>query len=449
MGDEGCNVTPVPGYFTVYGYHFGTSGDGPRIRIYQHNSSTLIYDGSAAWPTGPVLDNAAADYGHLTWGANYMPWSFGSYNPALLTPSDVTVYYLPPTSIPIPNNIDHVAFSQNPAPPPTYISINPTSVSTSPYETFVTGVAATFPNTTNLLARIYAKTPTGSQFAPGGICSASVTVTSATNNNNNNPWWQVKDSDVQTNGDLTSKVPSSQFFDLPGAGTYPGIPAYGGSTQDTITSTNVSTKGWLANSPWSSPKVFDYAYFANQIPSDITPTSLDGGVDVANALTTQGSPQYGYYWYKYDGANNGGADLNLPAIDFTNRKVILLVANANLNITGNINLTKGQGFFLAITGKSADGTRGNITVNSNVTSIVGLYVADNSFKDTENSTVGTEQLHVRGSIAAYGGVTMLRDVGAALNGTTPSDLFEYAPDQILLFPRVLGVRKINWKEVAP
>jgi hypothetical protein len=75
------------------------------------------------------------------------------------------------------------------------------------------------------------------------------------------PWWQVKDADVQTNGDLRSKVPSGYYFGLPGLGGFPGVAKYGGSTS--LSSATVSAKGWLAESAYAPPnnKIQDYSYF--------------------------------------------------------------------------------------------------------------------------------------------------------------------------------------------
>ena len=80
----------APAIFIVKGNNFITGS--PKIRIYQHASTTLIYDGPV---TNGVLQNVntSTGYGELKFTANTMPWSFGSYNPALLTPSDITVYY--------------------------------------------------------------------------------------------------------------------------------------------------------------------------------------------------------------------------------------------------------------------------------------------------------------------------------------------------------------------
>lgn len=437
----------VPGILTVNGYHFGNTGDYPNIRIMQHNSGTTIYNGSTS-PHTPSLTDPSTDYGNISFGTDQPPPTWGSYNPALLTPSDVTVYYNPPTSVPLPNNIDHVSFSQSPAPPPTYISLSPVSPDTSlpdftsPYEVFVTGVAATNP-VTSLLAKIYVKVGAGSQYALGGSCYASISVTPA--GAPNPPWWQVKDSDVQTNGNLTSQVPSSQVFDLPGGGTFPGIPAYGGSTN--LTNTSVSAKGWLANSPWTNPKVYNYDFFANQIPSDVVMkpiTAIDDTQIVAGDQT-----KYGYAWYKYEGTDHSGQPLTVDAATHIfNKKVVVLVDNADLDINSTINLADGQGFFMVI-------VKGNIVVSQAVgggaaPNLEGIYVADGSFSDKIGGVImpGSDiPLWVRGSVVAYGGAGLLRDLG--VGNASPAELFEYAPDQIMLFPTKLGIRKIDWKEVAP
>jgi hypothetical protein len=247
----------------------------------------------------------------------------------------------------------------------------------------------------------------------------------------------VKDSDVQSAGDLTSNVPVGSYFGLLGTGGFPGIPAYGGDTW--LTGANVSTTGWLVNSTVTNSKVYNYDYFANQIPDDITPiiTSVDTA-DVAGSLTSGGTADpNSYYWYKYDGAVNGNQPLSVPAVNFGARKVILLVDNADLDITGNISLTTGQGFFMVI-------VKGNINVDPGVTNLEGLYFTDAVFSDG----VGSAQLQVKGSVTANGGISLQRDLGLAAD-SDPSELFTYAPDQIMLFPKVFGARRISWKEVAP
>lgn len=246
--------------------------------------------------------------------------------------------------------------------------------------------------------------------------------------------------------DLKSAIPTGSYFNLPGAGGYPGIAGYGGSTN--LTSLNVSSKGWLANSHVTNAKTYSYSYFAGLIPDDIL--ALVNSVDntnVSEKLTSVcvSPDSNGYCWYKYDGAGNGSLPLTLSATDIGTNKIILLVDNANLNITGNINLTDGAGFFMTI-------INGNISVDPSVgggtsPNLEGLYFADGTFSSGTTGQANNTQLWLRGAVAVAGGTNLQRDLSD--NGSSPAELFEYAPDQIMLFPKVLGSRAMNWKEVAP
>lgn len=273
-------------------------------------------------------------------------------------------------------------------------------------------------------------------------CSQTISV-----NVTNGQWWQVGDGDVSTNGSLTDQVATGDYFDLAGSGGYPGVPSYGTTTN--LTSSNVSATGWLTHSSETSPTVYNYSYFESKIPSDtvintITDTNVDGSY-----FESGGTESYGYYWYEYDGSTSG-LDLTInSAADLGDRKVVLLVKSANLYLNGPINLTDGQGFFLTVAGKDTNGDKGNIyvgdTVGGTSYDLEGLYLADNVFDTGSAST----QLSVRGSVVGGDGINLGRDLGASLNATTPAEYFQYAPDQIMLFPSKLGFRRLKWKEVAP
>lgn len=330
--------------------------------------------------------------------------------------------------------VSQVTFSSS----PTYVAVNPAADASYTYNTTVTGVLFTSPASVNLTANVYF---TG-VVAPACTATAAITVFPA------GPWWQVKDSDIASNGDVNSKVPGAELFDLIGDGGYPGVPAYGGGTN--LTSSNVSATAWLANSTSTNQKIYDYDYFANRVPEDVvsTITAVPSSVD-GTFFESGGTLSGGYYWYKYDGSANG---INLTlnsAMNLGNRKVILLVNSADFYINDSINLTKGQGFFLAVVGKGAGGTKGNIyvdpTLGGGSPDLEGIYIADGHF-DTGDTDIA---LSVRGSVVAYNGVVMKRDLDTGIGNGSPAEFFEYAPDQILLFPSKLGVRKINWKEVAP
>jgi hypothetical protein len=313
--------------------------------------------------------------------------------------------------------------------------VSPASDASSPYITTATAAAAG------------SSTLTASAIL-GGIsrCSDTSDVTV----NNANAWWQVKDGDVTTNGDIGSLIPAGSYFDEKGPGGYPGVPAYGASTN--LTMANVSVTGWLANSGYNASKVYNSAYFRNALPGEVSVAkgtlkelgSTASQTDFSSALP---SPVFGYYWYEYDSALNGGNNLlTISGVNLGAQKAILLVKGADVNITGDITLTKGSGFFLLV-------TTGNIAVAPAVgggggANLEGIFVTDRVFlTGTKNPSVDS-RLWVRGTVVAYGGANLQRDLGVS-NSSTPGEKFEFAPDLALLFPRVFGIRSMNWQEVAP
>lgn len=266
------------------------------------------------------------------------------------------------------------------------------------------------------------------------------------------PWWQVKDGDVSTNGDLNSLVPVTAtipYFDDIGIGGYPGIPAYRGNTS--LTGATVSAKGWLAASATTSTKIYNSSFFLNSIPADTIEGALiqlPGSSVDGSFFENGGTTSYGYYWYEYDPALNGGLDLTINTqANLGSRKVILIVKGANVYLKGNIKLTKGSGFFLLV-------AAGNIIVDPIVgggatANLEGIYVSDGQFKTGTTGTKTDSKLWIRGTVAAYGGMSLQRNPGGLTNETTPAELFEFAPDLALLFPAKLSAHSVSWQEVAP
>jgi len=330
------------------------------------------------------------------------------------------------------DGIQNVAFSSD---KPTYLSVNPASDTTCPYQTLLTALLQG------------SATVTSNAYLTDGTlgCSADSAITISPPL----PWWQVKDSDVSTNGSLNSAVPKGKYFDIVGDGGYPGIPAYGDTTN--LTSTNVSATHWLANSGYSGIKTYDSSFFLNAIPSDTTINQITSSPIDTTFLNSGVVSLDGYYWYAYDGSSI--PDLNINGnVSLTNKKVILIAKGANIIINGDITLTDGSGFFLAIAGKDADGNNGNITISPTVgggtstsPNLEGIFVADNQFYTGGGDT----QLYIKGTVVAYGGSNLQRDLGTTENATTPSEVFEYSPALELLFPSKLSARNMSWREVAP
>lgn len=324
-------------------------------------------------------------------------------------------------------NIDRVNFASSNS---SVAPISPASDSTAVYETTAQGAGT---GTTSITANVVMS---------GAVrCSASANLTITPPNAP--AWWQVKDGDVTAKGNISSRVPAGNFFEVAGGGGYPGIPVSNG--QANFESGSVSSKGWLVANTTTLGKNFDSQWFKGRVPEDVVFNQIPTNLVEGNFFTSGGQESYGYYWYRFDGsASNLDLTINNP-INLGSRKVILFVDSANLYLNGNINLTDGQGFFLAVVGKNAAGNKGNLFIGSGVGEIEGLFVADS----TVRTGAGSSQLRVRGAITAYLGIFFERDLGGLANNTTPAEIFEYAPDLVILYPPKLSYYHIRWKEVAP
>lgn len=329
-----------------------------------------------------------------------------------------------------------------------YVSFGPNPSSQGPgFTTSVTGTQVTKGVSKRIDPIFYAPGVTNNTAC---YTTGRVTVTPSVGAD---PWWQVKDADIASGGDLKSKVVGTNVFDDVGGGGYPGVPTYSGNLTG-ITSTNVSTKHWIAQSSVTSPKVFNEQFFENQIPAGTTINTIDHlDQSVIDGGTVDATTSY--YWYKYD-ASSTNLDLSLDTpLIIGNKKIILLIKGADFHINSTINgITRGQGFFMVSVGR-VETNGGDVVVGTGVgggatANLEGIYITDGAFSDgTLAPGANDNKLWIRGSVVAYANVTLQRDVGDIPSLTIPSELFEYAPDQIMLFPKVLATRKINWKEVAP
>jgi hypothetical protein len=353
---------------------------------------------------------------------------------------------------PVPNQ-NTVAFILGPAPAPLHVNYY-----------------AQFLNTTqSTTCRAWSVTPpgqyncsgnpgdyfSGDSYAQETYCNAQSGHTTASCRVDVPAWWQVKDSDVITNGDLRSKIASGKYFDENGPGGYPGVPIYGGATN--LTSDNVSTpQKWLANSSLVFNRVYDFTYFSNAVPDTASKYTFPSQTTLTTAII--GSAQAdanGYKWLMYDGAQHANQNLTTAAagVNVGDNKVILIVKGVSLNISGNITLNDGVGFFLAVSDQdiSVDKSVGGGTDPN----LEGIYVADQTFHTgTGYPGANDSRLWLRGTIASYGesggtGIDLQRNLGIDANLTTPAEYFEYAPDQELLFPVELAFKITNWREIRP
>jgi hypothetical protein len=342
-----------------------------------------------------------------------------------ITPEEAVDYTAVPYNVKN-GTIDRVNFSSSRT---SVATVNPSSDSSAAYTTKATGVSE---GTTTIRADVVMS---------GAVrCSDTATLNV---NPNVDAWWQTIDGDISTNGNLRTEIPTSctgscqPYLSLEGEGGYPGVPSYSGVAN--FGDGDVSSVGWLAQTATGYKRTYNYAFFEKLIPSDVPLNEISDSTVNGGYFVSGGSSYKGYVWYHYSGPLDLtiNSNINLPG----DRKVILLVEDANLNIQGRINLNKGRGFFLAIVEK-------NIYIDPSVAhpsqiELEGVFFSEGAFY----TGAASDQLHIRGAVAALGGIVLQRNLSN--NSQTPAELFEYAPDLILTFPRELTKKRIKWKERAP
>ncbi len=261
-------------------------------------------------------------------------------------------------------------------------------------------------------------------------------------------WWQAWGGDILSRSSILSNIPVSTctepdgsacklisiyqdlYEPIPGIAISRTVPQTGGGV--------ISSTLWNAQS-YLMPNLYNYAKLLSRVPNYVVRNNLSSPYTFDQSVVNSGTQSDdSYFWYFADSDVNTAGD-----IDTDDKKVILFV-NGNLNIEGKVNLNAGniyrKGFFIAI-------VSGSVIINSSVGGVTppaleGIYVIGGSF----NTGSGNNQLRIRGSVTANG-LSLQRVL--VDNSATPAVIFDYAPDQALLYPASLGEYDLSWKEVAP
>lgn len=263
---------------------------------------------------------------------------------------------------------------------------------------------------------------------------------------NAGPWWQVGSGHVYGGATLGSNLPPSGVcsgnacaFDTDAVDLSAGVVQFAGSTP-TFNGGVVSSSDWLSQAAVAQalPSFSTFRTQAPVVPTVFTdPSMIQSEIDASS-----GSEVY----LEYGGSS---ATLTIPSLSVGDKKVVIFVAGGasttNVVLSDDITVNHGRGFFGLVTGLP-------VSVGALVTKIDGLIFTDSDFSTTPSNLGPDTQLVIEGMVIAKGGVPtngLGRDLGGALNNTTPAERFVFAPDFLFTLPRALRRIQYQLNEVPP
>jgi len=258
-------------------------------------------------------------------------------------------------------------------------------------------------------------------------------------NNNSGSWWQAVGAGVYAGSSAGGVTIDS---DLPLATTKMVIPGTNDLAAIVRASGNVSTgQGDISDENWSvvSPykgKVMYYRFFASKM--GVTPGTTN---DFASGMIEE-TEIFGLgqdFYYVEDTVDDEVSLGDVWTVGSGESYVIFVDGDLRINK----NVVVDSGGFLAFI------VNGGVTVSTNVTSMQGIYVMDDSFVTETLDPANDSQLVVEGMVVAWSGVSLNRYLGGVVNSTTPAEQFVYRADLLTNMPSEMKSFALNWQEVVP
>jgi len=279
---------------------------------------------------------------------------------------------------------------------------------------------------------------------------------------NPSAWWRVIQGDVVSKtSTIVSRIPQlcdesgtchrrDFIYGLPPANS--GIPIAAGTT--------FFGEGYPSSADWDAELVvnpsqdLDYNFFAAKIPTQVLSDPNFNTSDselTQDDLTSQGKTFAGYRWIRYRGSGNLSIGRNTNTTINLNSKVILFVeGNVTTKIKSKIRLQdpgSGSGFYLISKGDVViDKDLGDQASNSPDTDVEAIIFTERNFITESKGQYQDLQLKIRGSVVASG-FSLERSLDN--NADHPAEIFEFAPDIVLTWPKFLSKKPTVWREVTP
>ena len=249
-------------------------------------------------------------------------------------------------------------------------------------------------------------------------------------------------------GGFVNNLPSGNFASLPGSGKSPGI-IFSGEFSPNFGDNDgkASVTNWqVGGSSSLTREVFTDTH--NLIPTSynfLLETAKGSGITPKTVTSIDADTRTFHGIYQVKG------DLSLTApLTFGTGNFIILV-DGNLNINANVVVPLGSTVIFSVSG--------DINIEPNVTSLEGLYSADEDLtvKSKSNcaSSIADTQLTVKGTFVANAGRKAIKGIFnnqrtlCSNNNTYPSISFVERPDFMINYPSMVKQIIRAWQDVAP
>jgi hypothetical protein len=272
----------------------------------------------------------------------------------------------------------------------TLIGVSPSTVTASPYNTYVSGLKS---GSTTLTANV-----TTNPAVANCTTATAVTVESGA-------WFQTQGGDVHSSGNLIDKIPSTATspnlsLDL---NNYPGVISYKPYSQ-VYFGQGYPAKGtagyWMAASEYKGKPYGSFDFFKKKYALQMTSDNFNGTLPPADGV-----------YYSSSGLNLSGS------WTLGSGRWLVIIIDGDVNITSDIIVPNGS--FLAIA------SSGKISFANTVAKAQGMFVAE-----TIDTGEGTMAFEGQGIFAATN-FNLNRDFADIRNNTTPSESFVARPDFLM------------------
>ncbi len=238
-----------------------------------------------------------------------------------------------------------------------------------------------------------------------------------------NTWFESVNGDVGSQGAIT-------VAQTPPAGRYQSSFLLAGGNIDS----KVQTQKWKVSNYTSQlvPSGGTYIYLAERFLQ----TAKNTGRAICNIPSGAAD---GFNYCSGDATFNAGGGPNGNSVWF---------------IDGNLTISKD--LTLAASDAATFIVKGNITINTSVKRVDGIYVSGATFNDVDSSGNLGVQLVANGGVYAQN-VNLGRKLGGSAcpggaacdNTQTPADQFVFDPKYLAGLNNLLGTPSVSWTEVAP